>query len=108
LSRLAKSTTSIISHTCVTTYAISKWDILKIIPAETVQLFQLHAIVGNIEENKLQEQFYQHLRWERFRSCLVLRVLQERDTRKAAQPANFWDGYRGSHVLKPLGKSAWH
>lgn len=81
---------------------------MKMVPAETFQLFQAHAIVGNIDEDMLKQQIAQQLRWERFRSCLVMQVVQERDTRKLAMPANLWDGYRCSRARKPLGKSPWH
>lgn len=97
LTKQAQSTTSIISHTCVTALAISKWDLLKLVPVDTVPLFQHHAVVGSIEEDRLKEGFYRHLRWERFRSALVAGVLAERDIRKGARPANVWESFRERH-----------
>ena len=94
LTKQVRSTTSVISHTCVTALAVSKWDVLRLAPPEAVPLFQQNAVVGSIEEDRLKEGFYRHLRWEKFRAELVGRVLAERDIRKGARPANVWDSFR--------------
>jgi hypothetical protein len=58
LAKDPKATTSVIAHSVVTVFMVNKWDLLKMCTPEQAQMFAHCAIVGDIEEDKLKEQFY--------------------------------------------------
>lgn len=58
LSKVPKSTTSVIAHTTASILVLHKWDVLKMMRAEDLAAFTKYSIVGDIQEERLKEQFY--------------------------------------------------
>jgi hypothetical protein len=53
-----KSTTSVIAHTTASVLVLHKWDVLKMMRPEDLAGFAKYSIVGDIQEERLKEQFY--------------------------------------------------
>lgn len=106
LSKVPKCTTSVIASTTASVLVLHKWDVLKMVRPEDLSGFTKYSVVGDIQEERLKEQFYRHLRWERFRTELVRQVLSERDHSRAARPAYHWAGFRSQCQANNIS-SAW-
>lgn len=58
LQKESKASTSVLAQSSVGVFIINKWDLLKMLSADHLAAFSQAAIIGNIDETLLKEQFY--------------------------------------------------
>lgn len=130
LSKVPKSSTSVIASSTVTVLALHKWDVLNVIDPTLLAELPRFSVVANIHEELLVEQFYRygpfytvefmflhitcpqllhgdaccrHMRWEAFRKDMVNRVLRDRDIERMCKPKHVWHAFRSSNPEKIIG-----
>lgn len=65
LSKVPKSSTSVIASNTVTVLVLHKWDVLNAIEPSLLAELPRFSVAGNIDEELLVEQFYRsgHVQW---------------------------------------------